>query len=126
MTLSMHAASCTLRVIGPMWDNEGPLAGGHRGVQPNVGLTPTTPVKAAGMRMDPPESPPWCSTPMFRAAATAAPPEEPPGVRRVSHGFRVAPNTRLSVTAFQPNSGVLVLPNITAPASRNRRTGGAS
>ena len=37
----------------------------------------------------------------------AAPPEEPPQVIRVSHGFRVFPNTSLNVLAPAPNSGVL-------------------
>src|SRR5205814_5554781 len=32
----------------------------------------------------------------------------------------------LSVTPFQPNSGVVVLPSSTAPASRKRATAGAS
>ncbi len=63
---------------------------------------------------------------MLSAAATAAPPDEPPGVSRVSHGLAVAPKTRLSVMAFHPNSGVLVLPRITAPASRSMRAGGES
>lgn len=38
----------------------------------------------------------------------------------------VAPRRRLSVRPFQPNSGVVVLPRKTAPASRRRATTGAS
>ncbi len=36
------------------------------------------------------------------------------------------PQSALSVTAFQPNSGVVVCPMKTQPASRSRRTAGAS
>ena len=48
-----------------------------------------------------------------------------PASVRVSHGFRVTPVSGLSVTPFQPNSGVVVLPRNTAPCSRMRATGGA-
>ena len=56
------------------------------------------------------------------ARAVAAPPEEPPHVRAVSHGLRVAPKTGLKVCDPAPNSGVLVLPTVTAPAARSRAT----
>ena len=48
------------------------------------------------------------------------------GVRARFHGLRVIPVSGLSPIAFQPNSGVVVLPSITAPASRNRAIAGAS
>ena len=60
------------------------------------------------------------------AQATAAPPELPPGVLSESQGLRVTPVSGLSVTPFQPNSGVAVLPSSTAPCSRSRATNGAS
>ena len=41
-------------------------------------------------------------------------------------GFRVMPVRKLSVVPLMPNSGVFVLPNSTAPASRNRMVTGAS
>ena len=63
---------------------------------------------------------------LTRATAAAAPPDEPPAVRERSHGFRVAPNSGLSVSGLWPNSGVVVLPIRIAPASRRRRTGTAS
>ena len=63
---------------------------------------------------------------MPRTTAAAAPPEEPPGVMRVSQGLRVTPVNGLSVTAFQPNSGMVVLPMMIAPCSRSRATAGAS
>ena len=38
------------------------------------------------------------------------------------HGLRVAPLSSDSVKAVVPNSGVFVLPTMTKPASRSRRT----
>jgi len=63
---------------------------------------------------------------MPEASAAAAPPLEPPGVSFGFHGLRVIPASGLSVAPFQPNSAVLVLPRMTAPASRRRATPGAS
>ena len=60
------------------------------------------------------------------AAATAAPPLVPPGVISGFQGLRVMPVSGVSVTPFQPNSGVVVLPSSTAPCSRRRATAGAS
>ena len=50
------------------------------------------------------------------ATATAAPPLLPPHVFARSYGFSVSPNTSLKVCAPAPNSGVLVLPSVMAPA----------
>ncbi len=63
---------------------------------------------------------------MPRAAATPAPPLEPPDVRSVFHGFRVTPDTGLSVMPLCPYSGVVVLPKITPPAARMRVTSTSS
>ena len=63
---------------------------------------------------------------MPAATAAAPPPEEPPGVFAGFQGLRVMPVSGLSVTPFQPNSGVVVLPSSTAPCSRSRATAGAS
>src|SRR3546814_15054743 len=60
------------------------------------------------------------------AKAAAEPPLEPPGVRSKFQGLRVMPYFGLSVTAFQPNSGVVVLPRKMAPLSRARATAGES
>src|SRR5690606_13931256 len=78
------------------------------------------------MRTEPPPSVPSESGPIPRATAAADPPDEPPEVRDASHGLPVLPVSGLSVTPFQPNSGVVVLPSSTAPASRTRATEGAS
>ena len=63
---------------------------------------------------------------MPAATAAAAPPDDPPGVLAGFQGLRVMPVSGLSVTPFQPNSGVVVLPSSTASASRSRATTGAS
>src|SRR5688572_28805547 len=87
---------------------------------------PNRPVNEHGMRIEPPPSVPTARGPMPAATAAAAPPEEPPGVLAVFQGLRVMPVSGLSHTPFQPNSGVVVLPRITAPCSRTRAVAGAS
>src|SRR3989304_4234017 len=67
---------------------------GPRGLRPRVGLRPTTPQQEAGMRMEPPPSPPWAMGTMPAATAAAEPPLEPPAVRPLSQGLRVGPNRR--------------------------------
>src|SRR4051794_14240851 len=84
------------------------------------------PVNAAGMRTDPPPSVPTASGALPAAPAPAAPPLDPPGGREGAQGVRVIPVSGPSVTPFQANSGVVVLPTITAPASRSRATAGES
>src|SRR5690606_34306385 len=78
------------------------------------------------MRTEPPPSVPTESGAMPSATAAAEPPLDPPLVLVGSHGFPVLPVSGLSVTPFQPNSGLVVLPTNTAPASRSRATEGAS
>src|SRR5215510_16229575 len=112
--------------MGPVWETTANGLGGEDATRPKVGLIPNTPVKELGMRMEPPPSLPRCSGPMPVAAATAAPALLPPGVRCRFQGLRVIPVRGLSPIAFQPNSGVVVLPRMTAPASRNRATAGLS
>src|ERR1700759_1571483 len=78
------------------------------------------------MRMEPPPSVPSASGQKRAASAADEPPDDPPGVLSLFHGLRVIPVSGESVVPFQPNSGVVVLPISTAPASRNRATAGAS
>src|SRR5439155_5494838 len=99
---------------------------GHAGTRPKEALIPKRPVKLHGMRIEPPPSVPTASGPMPAATAAVAPPEEPPGVFAGFHGLRVMPVSGLSVTPFQPDSGVVVLPTSTAPCSRRRAVAGAS
>ena len=91
-------------------------------MRPRCGLSPTSPQQAAGILIEPPPSLPWAIGTMPAAVAAAAPPDDPPGVRSVSQGLRVGPNRRGSLTGRIPNSGMLVLPTSTKPASRRRRT----
>src|SRR5579863_10674339 len=105
--------------------NAPPLPG-QLGTRPKLALKPKTPQNEAGIRSDPPPSVPNPIGPSPTATAAAAPPLEPPGVRSVFHGFRVMPKTRLSVTPFQPNSGVLVRPIMIIPAPFSRLTAGQS
>ena len=99
---------------------------GHTGTRPGVVRNPITPQNAAGVRSEPPRSEPSQSGLMPVARATAEPPDEPPHVSAGSHGLRVSPNTSLNVLAPAPNSGVLVLPRMIAPAARSRSTASAS
>src|SRR6516225_7124574 len=87
---------------------------------------PTTPQKLLGMRIDPPPSVPTASANMPTARPAAAPALLPPEVRSRAQGLRVLPVRGLSPVAFQPNSGVVVLPRMTAPCSRRRAVGGES
>ena len=72
------------------------------------------PQNAEGMRIEPAPSEPWWSGPSPAAAAAPAPALEPPDVMPVFHGLRVMPVSGLSPSAFQPNSGVVVLPSMIA------------
>ena len=66
-------------------------------MRPKLGLSPTRPHQAAGIRTEPPMSVPSPSGTQPEATAAPDPPEEPPGVRFGSHGFRVTPQSGLSV-----------------------------
>ncbi len=63
---------------------------------------------------------------MPEASAAAPPPVDPPALSAGFHGLRVRPNTSFHVLAPAANSGVLVLPRMTAPAARRRATATAS
>src|SRR5438874_10939215 len=91
-------------------------------MRPREGFSPTTPQHDAGMRMDPPPSPPWLRAHKPAATAAAAPPLEPPAVRVVSTGLRAGGNIGPSVIGRVPNSGAFVFPRMTAPSSFNRPT----
>ena len=85
------------------------------------------PVSAAGTRIDAPPSVPVAAATIPAATAAALPPLEPPGERVGSCGFAVRPNVALSVNVpHSASSGRFVLPTTIAPASRRRRTIGAS
>ena len=74
-------------VVGPQYSPKlGPSV-----LRARVGLSPTSPQWAEGMRMEPPMSLPWATATMPAATADPDPPLEPPEVRVVSHGLWVAP-----------------------------------
>src|SRR6478736_8758514 len=93
---------------------------------PLLCLIPTTPLQAAGIRVDPPPSVATASGAIPQATATAAPPLEPPLERSALQALRVRPNKGESVRHLLPNSGVVVLPIRIAPAARSRATDTAS
>src|SRR5829696_10028909 len=70
---------------------------GPAGVRPRVGFKPKIPQHEAGMRIDPPPSPPPANGTIPLATAAADPPDDPPVVRDVSHGLTVGPNSSGSV-----------------------------
>src|SRR5436305_2969610 len=85
-------ASPTVLVSGPIATSVFQLAAdGSWGTRPKVGLWPTSPQNAAGIRIEPPPSPPRPTGPAHAATCAAAPPEEPPAVRVRSCGFAVTP-----------------------------------
>ena len=75
----------------------------------------------AGMRIEPPPSPPCASGTIPDATAAADPPLDPPGLRVTSHGLCVGPYASGSLVGNNPNSGVFVLPTITKPAALELR-----
>ena len=78
------------------------------------------------MRKDPPPSVPTANGVIPAATEAAAPALDPPGVFSRSQGCRVMPVSGESPTGLAPNSLVVVLPMMTAPAARRRSTEGAS
>ena len=115
--------SSTVRAMGPSVESVSQaFSAGHAGTRPGVGRKPTTLQKLPGLRRLAARSLPSAKGSMPQATATAAPPEEPPQVFARSDGLRVAPNTALQVWLPAPNSGVLVLPRVMAPAAVSRST----
>src|ERR1700722_6171808 len=122
MTFRSIAESRTVRLMGPTCATVPNGDSGYAGTRPKLGFSPKTPEKLAGMRIEPPPSVPKAKGANRAASAAEEPPEDPPGVLALFQGLRVMPVSGLSVEPFQPNSGVVVLPINTAPASRNLAT----
>ena len=81
ITLSISAASATVRAIGPGTCRVPHGASvGHGGTRPTAPRSPTTLQKLAGLRSEPPVSLPSAIGTIPHASATAAPPLEPPHV----------------------------------------------
>src|SRR4026209_398208 len=76
---SMRALSRTFPVIGPAGSRLGSSGAiPVYGTSPQVGFIPTTPHNAAGIRIDPPWSPPIASSTSPAADTTAEPADDPP------------------------------------------------
>ena len=89
--------SPTVRAIGPAWSKLG--ASGKQpssGTRPYVGLNPTMPQHAAGIRIEPPESVPSAASASPAASAAADPPLEPPAIRPGASGFGTVPKCGFS------------------------------
>ena len=91
-----------------------------------VGRRPTTPQQEAGMRIEPPVSPPRAKVHMPAATAAALPPLDPPGVKPSRHGFWVGGKIVFVVPIEAASSGRFVLPSTTTPLRRASATGTAS
>ena len=79
MTENSHCASSTVRAIGPR-DCKTVTSTSSDGMRSGVGRKPTTPQHDAGMRIEPPVSPPTATLHMPAATAAPLPPLDPPGV----------------------------------------------
>src|SRR6476619_8570901 len=98
MVSSIKAQSATLRVIGLMLEKLAKSSAAMSwGTTPADCLKPTTPLQAAGMRVEPPASVATARGATPAAMATAAPPEDPPDVRSALQALRVRPNRAASV-----------------------------
>src|SRR5688500_4996619 len=92
----------------------------ERDTVPYVGLSPTTPQRAAGCLIEPPVSEPSAHGARPAATAAAEPPDEPPGTRSGSQGFRVGPYAEFSVDEPIANSSMFVLPIVRSPRAPHR------
>ena len=128
MASNSAALSRTERVRA--WATTSPLimspTSGPNGVRARVGLSPNTPQQEAGIRMEPPPSPPCAIGTSPAATAAAEPPLEPPVDILMSQGFLAGPNSSDSVVGRMPSSAVLVLPRIINPAFLRRLTSSLS
>src|SRR3712207_7700607 len=75
------------------------------------------PEKAAGMRMEPPWSPPTARSTSPEATSAALPLELPPVVRDGSQGLRTGPVTEVWLPPEKQRSSQTDLPVIVAPRS---------
>ncbi len=131
-TESSTAASDTVRVIGPAVSCECAIGTmPSRLTRPSVGLTPTRPLTDDGEMIDPSVSVPTATVAKLAAIAAADPELEPLVLRSSAYGFFVSPPRELQpeverVERKLAHSDRLVLPRITAPASRRRLTMKAS
>jgi hypothetical protein len=124
--VSTDVHSGTDRAIGPAWSKLG--ASGKQpssGTRPWLGLKPTTPHHAAGIRIEPPESVPRAASASPAASAAAEPPLEPPARRPGATGFGTVPKCGFCDEIPYANSWRFVLPTVAYPAASSRATDSA-
>ena len=96
------------------------------GSRPLVGLRPTRPLHAAGIRIEPPPSL-ACAMGTTPAATNAPEPDDDaPAVCSGFHGLRTAPSLGCSADALKPNSDICVLPSGISPVDRKTRANAPS
>ena len=95
---------------------------GGPGIRPELGRKPTQLLHAAGERKEPPISLPSAMHTMPLIRLATPPPPLPLVVFSRFHGLRVRPKIVLLVIPPDAQSGVLLLPNIMAPAAFSRAT----
>src|SRR5215471_8306478 len=126
-TVSSSAASATVRVIGPRWSRVNSIGNAPvYGTRPCVGLCPTVPHHALGIRTEPPWSPPSARSTSPAATRAALPLEDPPVVRAGSQGLHTGPVTEVWLAPEKHRSSHTALPAIVAPAASSLVTTVAS
>src|SRR4029079_6265377 len=108
MTASALAQLATVRPIGPtesrvVDSGNAPVVG----IRHLLGLKPTMPHSAAGMRVEPPVSLPIVISHRWSPTAMAPPEVEPPGIRVRSAGLPGVPKCGLAPTPEKANSVML-------------------
>src|SRR5947207_10591421 len=110
---SCRTQPATSRAIGPTWSKLG--ASGKQpavGTRSYVGLKPTVPQHADGIRIEPPESLPSAASARPAASAAAEPPLEPPAMRPGASGFGTVPKCGFSEVVPYASSCRFVLPTL--------------
>ena len=131
-TVSSAAASATDLHIGPAVSCDAAIGTmPARLTRPTVGLIPTNPQTDAGSTIEPSVSVPTANGARPLATAAAEPELEPLALRSSACGFNVRPPRPLQPLTLRDarklaHSLRLVLPRITTPAFRSRRTMPAS
>jgi hypothetical protein len=123
ITASMRALSRTFAVIGPAWSRCGSSGAiPVYGTSPQVGFMPTTPHSAAGMRIDPPWSPPIASSQSPAATTAADPDDDPPAEWPRRRGLCTGPRVLVWLPPERQKFSQCALPARVAPASSRRVT----
>src|SRR5204863_3232591 len=117
---STSMASSTDRVIGPsLSSDQHNVIAPVRGTRPNVGRSPVTPQRMAGLTMLPPVSLPIENATNPAAVAAPGPALDPDAPSFSSHGFIVCPPNQMSLSASAPSDSFA---SKTAPATSSLLT----